>query len=114
MNQKSHLNEVAFGDPAGARTQDPRLKRALLYQLSYGIKMMRLLAVNAGANIQASFHSTKEKMHIILWGNIGVCDCSCTLCNQGSIACALNLMATLFAPGAAYSQKKPTTFDVGF
>jgi hypothetical protein len=23
------------GDPAGARTQDPRLKRALLYQLSY-------------------------------------------------------------------------------
>src|SRR5690606_8497845 len=25
-------------DPAGARTQDPRLKRALLYQLSYGIE----------------------------------------------------------------------------
>ena len=27
----------ALGDPAEARTQDPRLKRALLYQLSYGI-----------------------------------------------------------------------------
>lgn len=25
-----------FSEPAGARTQDPRLKRALLYQLSYG------------------------------------------------------------------------------
>ncbi len=27
----------AIGDPAGIRTQDPRLKRALLYQLSYRI-----------------------------------------------------------------------------
>ncbi len=26
-----------FSDPAGIRTQDPRLKRPLLYQLSYGI-----------------------------------------------------------------------------
>ena len=25
----------ACGEPAGTRTQDPRLKRALLYQLSY-------------------------------------------------------------------------------
>ena len=25
------------GEPAGTRTQDPRLKRALLYQLSYGL-----------------------------------------------------------------------------
>ena len=24
-----------FGEPAGIRTQDPRLKRPLLYQLSY-------------------------------------------------------------------------------
>ena len=24
-----------YGEPAGTRTQDPRLKRALLYQLSY-------------------------------------------------------------------------------
>ena len=36
-------------DPAGARTQDPRLKRALLYQLSYGIVLLK-----AGANIHAS------------------------------------------------------------
>ena len=26
---------IIFGEPAGTRTQDPRLKRALLYQLSY-------------------------------------------------------------------------------
>ena len=24
-----------YGEPAGGRTQDPRLKRAMLYQLSY-------------------------------------------------------------------------------
>jgi hypothetical protein len=24
-----------YGEPAGPRTQDPRLKRAMLYQLSY-------------------------------------------------------------------------------
>ena len=29
--------DFSFCDPAGIRTQDPRLKRALLYQLSYGI-----------------------------------------------------------------------------
>lgn len=28
-----------FGDPAGIRTRDPRLKRPLLYQLSYRIKI---------------------------------------------------------------------------
>lgn len=27
----------SFCDPAGARTQDPMLKRHMLYQLSYGI-----------------------------------------------------------------------------
>ena len=26
-----------FSDPAGARTQDPNIKRVVLYQLSYGI-----------------------------------------------------------------------------
>ncbi len=33
------------GDPAGIRTRDPRLKRPLLYQLSYRIS-------NEGAKIQ--------------------------------------------------------------
>ena len=31
---KAALN---FGDPAGARTQDPNIKSVMLYQLSYGI-----------------------------------------------------------------------------
>ena len=30
--------EGDISDPAGTRTQDPRLKRAMLYQLSYEIK----------------------------------------------------------------------------
>ena len=29
------LSTVRSGEPAGTRTQDPRLKRAMLYQLSY-------------------------------------------------------------------------------
>lgn len=29
--------EGLFGDPAGARTQDPYIKSVMLYQLSYGI-----------------------------------------------------------------------------
>src|SRR5579864_4132791 len=28
---------IAYGEPGAARTLDPRLKRALLYQLSYGL-----------------------------------------------------------------------------
>lgn len=47
VNQR--LTRVS-SDQTGARTQDPRLKRALLYQLSYGI-----ICQNAGANIGAYF-----------------------------------------------------------
>ena len=38
MGLDSHSHEllaVKYGEPAGPRTQDPRLKRAMLYQLSY-------------------------------------------------------------------------------
>ena len=33
------------GEPAGARTQDPRLKRAMLYQLSYRLTVRMLKKV---------------------------------------------------------------------
>jgi hypothetical protein len=32
-----------MSDPAGIRTQDPLLKREMLYQLSYGIKLLEEL-----------------------------------------------------------------------
>src|SRR5271167_4756636 len=38
------------GELAGNRTQDPRLKRALLYQLSYELAECRFLKVNTGAS----------------------------------------------------------------
>ena len=31
---------LMYGEPAGGRTQDPRLKRAMLYQLSYRLTQM--------------------------------------------------------------------------
>jgi hypothetical protein len=34
-NKNSHQLMAALCDNAGIRTQDPRLKRAMLYQLSY-------------------------------------------------------------------------------
>lgn len=37
------------GDSAGIRTQDPRLKRPLLYQLSYAVRLH--LCANEAANI---------------------------------------------------------------
>ena len=38
-NKKSGSRSTAgpFGEPAGARTQDPNIKSVVLYQLSYGI-----------------------------------------------------------------------------
>ncbi len=39
------------GELAGNRTQDPRLKRALLYQLSYELENCRFLNVNIGASL---------------------------------------------------------------
>jgi hypothetical protein len=36
------------GDPARARTEDPKIKSLLLYQLSYGVK-------NRAANIQGIY-----------------------------------------------------------
>ena len=45
-------------DPAGIRTQDPRLKRALLYQLSYGIITNAFLKSDRkGTTIRINFQS---------------------------------------------------------
>ena len=35
-------NLLIYGEPAGGRTQDPRLKRAMLYQLSYRLTEWRM------------------------------------------------------------------------
>ena len=35
IGQPKIRNLLIYGEPAGARTRDPRLKRAMLYQLSY-------------------------------------------------------------------------------
>src|SRR5258705_13516909 len=32
------VKDVSLGDPARARTEDPKIKSLLLYQLSYGVK----------------------------------------------------------------------------
>ena len=52
-----------FGDPAGARTQDPILKRDMLYLLSYGILIIASPVVGqtviAGANIEGLFYSAR-------------------------------------------------------
>ena len=34
-------NPLIYGEPAGTRTQDPRLKRAMLYRLSYRLSNIR-------------------------------------------------------------------------
>jgi hypothetical protein len=48
--KKALLWEVLFSDSAGIRTQDPRLKRPLLYRLSYAIRGLHRCA-NEVANI---------------------------------------------------------------
>jgi hypothetical protein len=43
LKMKKHsFYEVLWSDSAGIRTQDPRLKRPLLYQLSYAVVMAHL------------------------------------------------------------------------
>lgn len=39
---------VLFGESAGARTQDQRLKRAMLYQLSYALKPLSKVSTSGG------------------------------------------------------------------
>ena len=45
---------LTFCDPAGTRTQDPMIKSQLLYQLSYGIRMVKVL--HTISSIQISLH----------------------------------------------------------
>ena len=41
--KKTFCEEGFFCDPAGTRTQGPYIKSVLLYQLSYGINMIKLI-----------------------------------------------------------------------
>ena len=41
IGQPKIRNLLIYGEPAGARTRDPRLKRAMLYQLSYRLTERR-------------------------------------------------------------------------
>ncbi len=62
QKQKTLLFLVRFlsfkSDRAGARTQDPLLKREMLYQLSYQVIFSLLSLLLAGANIVSIFNYT--------------------------------------------------------
>lgn len=49
-----------YGEPAGARTRDPRLKRAMLYQLSYRLteQRARILPLTLGPCLARIIHDT--------------------------------------------------------
>ena len=49
-----------YGEPAGARTRDPRLKRAMLYQLSYRLTEQRaeILPLTLGPCLARIIHDT--------------------------------------------------------
>ena len=49
-------------DPAGARTQDPLLKREMLYQLSYGISLFKSTAKVTG--------DVRNKKHMCSWHSL--------------------------------------------
>ncbi len=50
---------VLSGDPAGARTQDPLLKREMLYQLSYQVGHYTVLYRGCKYNINNLFFNPK-------------------------------------------------------
>ena len=49
MESVQQSTELLYGDPAGIRTQDTRLKRAVLYRLSYRVIWDNLLPSTAAA-----------------------------------------------------------------
>ncbi len=51
-----------FGDPAGARTQDPNIKSVVLYRLSYEISGQNKRATNA-ATTQFWWCKSRKKIH---------------------------------------------------
>ena len=53
-------NYAKNGEPAGARTRDPRLKRAMLYQLSYRLteQRARILPLTLGPCLARIIHDT--------------------------------------------------------
>ena len=59
IQKKPHFSVKLSCDPAGIRTQDPRLKRALLYQLSYGISLYPFPDSQRGANVSKSYVCAK-------------------------------------------------------
>ncbi len=77
--KKSLPKRQALGDSAEARTQDPRLKRALLYQLSYGIKKNRYLNKN-GDPAEARTQDPRLKralLYQLSYGIIAFAKCGC-------------------------------------
>ena len=65
------------GELAGIRTQDPRLKRALLYQLSYELDQGRFLQANTGDELlpvdglQRVFTPFSARISVLKWRPFG-------------------------------------------
>src|ERR1700690_2465800 len=67
------------GEPAGTRTQDPRLKRALLYQLSYELVQGRSFKITTGRPPLPGERAPESAQHplwILLFQLIGHIHCS--------------------------------------
>ena len=56
-----------YGEPAGGRTQDPRLKRAMLYQLSYRLteRRMGILALTIGLCLERKFITYRARERVL-------------------------------------------------
>ena len=57
LNKKVKPFDLTFCDLTGARTQDPLLKREMLYQLSYQVGLLPICL--AGANISPLIYFTR-------------------------------------------------------
>ena len=55
---------ILSGEPAGIRTQDPRLKRALLYLLSYELVQGRSLQIITGRLLLHRYHPSEPRFPV--------------------------------------------------
>ena len=74
MESVQQPTELLYGDPAGIRTQDTRLKRAVLYRLSYRVIWDNLLPSTAAA---VRDHTLTQRLGCP-WGKRGW-DCYCPI-----------------------------------
>ena len=65
LTKKGSFRFLFFSDPAGARTQDPILKRDVLYQLSYWVILIVLLFLKGGCKSSIYFFLHKYKVIIL-------------------------------------------------